>query len=168
MMPSSLVTIRRYPMTSSTWGGGAGVGADERKVLLEAGIESYVKLDRIGSVVLVVPEAQVDAARRALANSPDLFERHFAPPCPRCHTPHPGPRPPYEMAVVGIGLLAALGVVVADLPIGIAYGLVAVSVVTGAVMYSHLPFWRCHVCGYRYGARADDRGRVVRFPDRRT
>jgi hypothetical protein len=72
------------------------------------------------------------------------------------------------MAVVGIGLLAALGVVVADLPIGIAYGLVAVSVVTGAVMYSHLPFWRCHVCGYRYGARADDRGRVVRFPDRRT
>ena len=147
-------------------GGGAGVGDDERKLLLDAGIESYVKLDRIGSVALVVPESQVDAAKRVLANSPDLFERHFAPPCPRCHTPHPTARPPYEMVVVGIGLLAAVGVVVADWHIGIAYGLVTASVVSGAVMYSHLPFWRCHACGHRYGTRTDDRGQVLNFPGR--
>jgi len=125
-----------------------------------------VKLDRIGSAALVVPESQVDAAKKVLANSPDLFERHFAPPCPRCHTPHPAARPPYEMVVVGIGLLAAVGVVVADWHIGIAYGLVAASVVSGAVMYSHLPFWRCHACGHRYGTRTDDRGQVLNFPGR--
>ena len=166
--PSALVPIRRYPVPGALGhaGGGAGVGADERKLLLDAGIESYVKLDRLGSVALMVPESQVDTAKRVLAKSPDLFEHHFAPPCPRCHTPHPAPRPPYEMVVVGIGLLAAVGVVVADWHIGIAYGLVIASVVSGAVMYSHLPFWRCHACGHRYGTRADDRGQVLNFPRR--
>jgi len=168
MMPSSLVPIRRYPVLGAYGysGGSAGVGADERKLLLDAGIESYVKLDRIGSVVLAVPESQVESARKALANSPDLFERHFAPPCPRCHAPHPSPRPPYEMIVVGIGLLAAVGVVLANWHMGIAYGILAVSVVSGAAMYSHLPFWRCHACGQRFGERADDGGQVLNFPPR--
>lgn len=166
MMPSSLVPIRRYPVPGAHGysGGSADVFADERKLLLKAGIESHVKLDRIGSVVLAVPESQVEAAKKILANRPDLFEHHFAPPCPRCHAPHPSPRPPYEMIVVGIGLLAAVGVVLAGWHLGFAYGILVVSVVTGAIMYSHLPFWRCHACGHRFGERAGDRGQVVRFP----
>ena len=55
MFPSSLVvTIRRYPVSGSYGFSGphAGVGAEERKLLADAGIESYVKLDRIGSVAL--------------------------------------------------------------------------------------------------------------------
>jgi hypothetical protein len=168
MAPSSLIPIRRFPVTGHAGysGGGAGVGADERRLLHKAGIESYVKLDRLGSVALMVPESQLDAARRVLADSPDLYERHFAPPCPRCQTPHPAARPPYEMFTVGIGLLAAVGVIVAGWHIGIAYGLVAVSVVAGAVIYSHLPMWRCHSCGYAYDGRSDNRGQVVNFPRR--
>jgi hypothetical protein len=168
MIPGALVPIRRYPVPGAFGHSGvhAGVGADERTLLQAAGIESYVKLDRLGSVALMVPESQLDAAKKALADSPDLFERHFAPPCPRCHTPHPGARPPYEMIVVGLGLLAAVGVVLTDWYIGIAYGLVAVSVVAGAAMYSHLPFWRCHACGHRYDTREHDRGHLLNFPRR--
>ena len=167
-MPTPLVVIRRYPVIS--YGGYAGhpqsVGGGDRRLLTKAGIESYVKLDRMGSVALMVPEADATAARLALRESPDLFERHFAPPCPSCHTPHPSARPPYEMAVVGVGLLAAVGVVVAGWYIGIAYAIAAVSVVAGAIMYSHLPFWRCHACGCRYGMPDASRGHVVRFPER--
>ena len=167
MAPSSLIPIRRYPVAGAAgYSGSAGVGADERKLLAHAGVESYVKLDRLGSVSLMVPESQLDAAKRVLADSPDLYERHFAPPCPRCHTPHPAARPPYEMFTVGIGLLAGVGVIVAGWHIGIAYGLVTVSVVAGAVIYSHLPMWRCHSCGCAYGGRSDNRGQVLNFPRR--
>jgi hypothetical protein len=166
--PSPLVAVRRYPVAGAYGysGNDAAVGAEERRLLSDAGIESYVKLDRIGSVALVVPQARLAEAKRVLSDLPDLFEHHFAPSCPRCHAPHPSPRPPYEMGVVAVGLVAAVGVVLADWDIGIAYGLLAASVVSGAVMYSHLPFWRCHACGHRYGTRADDRGRVVDFPRR--
>ena len=161
--------IRRYPQTSSYGYAGhpEGVGGSDRRLLAKAGIESHVKLDRMGSVALMVPEADATAARLALRDSPDLFERHFAPPCPRCHTPHPSARPPYEIAVVGLGLLAAVGVVVAGWYIGIAYGIAAVSVVAGAIMYSHLPFWRCQACGCRYGMPDSSRGQIVRFPEHR-
>ena|ERR1041385_212492 len=62
-LPSPLLVVRRHPVTGAHGysGGSAGVGADERTLLAEAGIKSYVKLDRMGSVALVVPEAQADA-----------------------------------------------------------------------------------------------------------
>jgi hypothetical protein len=167
-MPSALVVIRRYPVLGAAGysGAGAGVGADERRLLSAAGVESYVKLDRLGSVSLMVPESQLDAARRALAGLPDLYERHFAPPCPRCHAPHPAARPPYEMFLVGTGLLGAVGVVLAGWHLSIAYGLVTATVIGGAVIYSHFPMWRCHSCGCAYGGRSDDRGNVLNFPRR--
>ncbi|HUK35555.1 MAG TPA: hypothetical protein VLV86_16675 [Vicinamibacterales bacterium] len=166
--PSTLVVIRRYPVAGAygSSGNDAGVGAEERRLLSNAGIESYVKLDRIGSMVLVVPQEQLAEAKHVLSDIPDLFECHLAPPCPHCHAPHPSPRPPYEIGVVGAGLLAAVGVELAGWYIGIGYALLAVSVVSGAVLYSHLPFWRCHVCGHRYGTGAEDGRRVLSFPRR--
>ena len=86
MIPSALVVIRRYPVTGFAGysGGSACVDVDERTLLKHVGIESFVKLDRLGSVALMVPESQAAAARRAIDGLPDLFARHFAPPCPRC------------------------------------------------------------------------------------
>ena len=51
-------------------------------------------------------------------------------------------------------------------PLGIAYGLLIVSVITGAIIHSHIPMWRCHACGYAYGGPADDHARVLNFPSR--
>ena len=128
------------------------VGIDEQKLLADAGIESYVKLDRGFSIALMVPEPQAAAARRLLADVPDLYKHHSAPPCPRCHTFQPELRRPYELVPIAAGLLAATAFVVAGLSLGLAYGVAATSVVVAAVMNSHIPPWRCHACGFRYGS----------------
>jgi hypothetical protein len=133
------------------------VGAEEQKLLADAGIESYVKLDRAFSIALVVPESRAADARRVLAGSPDLFKHRAAPPCPRCHTFQPELRPPYELVPIGVGLLAATGLAVAGSFLGLAYGVAAAGVIVGAVMNSHMPPWRCHACGFRYGSPRERR-----------
>ena len=149
LMPSRLVPVRRFPTLQAGPRGHSAAGVEEQKLLAKAGIESYVKLDRSFGVALVVPEPQAEAARRALAEVPDLFRHHTAPPCPRCHTFQPEMRRPYELVPIVIGILTAAGLVVAGLT-GFAYGVAAVSVIVAAVMNSHMPPWRCHACGFRY------------------
>ena len=146
---SRLVPVRRFPTFQAGPRVPSVVGVEEQKLLAKAGIESYVKLDRSFGVALVVPEAQAEAARRALAELPDLFKHHTAPPCPRCHTFQPEVRRPYELLPIVIGILTAAGLAIAGL-LGLAYGVTAVSVVVAAVMTSHMPPWRCHACGFRY------------------
>ncbi|HET9834145.1 MAG TPA: hypothetical protein VFP91_20620 [Vicinamibacterales bacterium] len=85
MIPTRPVAVRRFPNLRVGGRGHAVVGVEEQKLLSNAGIESYVKLDRGFSVALMVPEAQADAALRVLADIPDLFKHHLAPLCPRCH-----------------------------------------------------------------------------------
>jgi len=148
-MPSRLVAVRRFPNLRVGARGHTVVGIDEQRLLSNAGIESYVKLDRGFSVALMVPEAQAEAARRVLADIPDLFKHHLAPPCPRCHTFQPEMRRPYELVPIVIGILTAAGLAVAGLT-GSAYGVAAVSVIVAAVMNSRMPPWRCHACGFRY------------------
>jgi len=150
-VPSRLVPVRRFPTLQAGPRGHSAVGIEEQQLLAKAGIESYVKLDRSFGVALVVPEEQAEAARRVLADAPDLFKHHTAPPCPRCHTFQPEVRRPYELVPIVIWVLTAAVLAVAGL-LGLAYGVAAVSVIVAAVMTSHLPPWRCHACGFRYGA----------------
>ncbi len=152
MLPRRLVAVRRFPGLRAGSGGHAVAGLDEQRVLHAAGIESYVKLDRSFGIALVVPEAQADAARRVLADVPDLFAHHPAPPCPRCHTFQPEFRRPYELIPIAAGVLVATGVVVAGLWLGLAYLAAAAGVLVAAVMSSQLPPFRCHACGFRYGS----------------
>jgi hypothetical protein len=141
------VPVRRY-----AWGahGYSIIGVEDRQLLLDAGIEAYLKFDRSFGPALVVPESELAAARRVLAARPDLFERHFAPPCPRCHTFHPGVRPPYEIVLVGATFVAAAAVVIIGGSTGVAIAILAVGVISGAILSSHLPHWRCHACGYAF------------------
>jgi hypothetical protein len=157
MMPSRLVAVRRFPNLRLDGRGHTVVGIEEQQLLSNASIESYVKLDRGFSVALMVPEAQAEAARRVLADIPDLFKHHLAPPCPRCHTFQPELRRPYELVPIAVSLFIATGVAVAGLSLAVAYGAAAASVVVAAVMNSHMPPWRCHACGFRYGSPHDRR-----------
>jgi hypothetical protein len=160
-IPSRLVLVRRLPAFAN---GYHVVGADEQRLLHHAGIESHVKFVRGFGAAIYVPEGQADAAREALAPLPDLFPDDVVPSCPRCHARHPAARPPYEMVIVAIGFLGAVGVVLAGWHLAIGYGLVLVSVVSGAIIHSHVPMWRCQLCGCAYGGRSDDRGQVLNFP----
>jgi hypothetical protein len=150
LLPTRLVAVRRFPNLRAGRGSSI-VGIEEQKLLKDAGIESYVKLDRGFSVALMVPEEQATAARRVLADLPDLFKHHLAPPCPRCHAFQPDLRRPYELIPIAASVLAATGVVVAGLWMGLAYVTVAAGVLTAAVMTSQIPPFRCHACGLRYG-----------------
>ena len=151
LLPTSLVVVRRLPNLNAGSPGYAAIYSEEQRQLADAGITSYVKLDRIGSIVLVVPEEQAAAARRLLGDSPELLKHRLPPPCPRCHTFHPAARAPYELLPIGIGVLAAGGLAVAGF-MGLAFAIAAIGVVVGAVVTSHMPPWRCHACGFRYGS----------------
>jgi hypothetical protein len=154
ILPSSLVVVRRLPNMSAGSRGWAAVYAEERKLLADAGIASYVKLDGIGSIVLVVPEEQAAAARRLLPDSPDLFKHRLPPPCPRCHTFHPAVRPPYELAPIGLSVLIGGGLAVAGF-MAAAYMAVPLCVVSAAIMHSHMAPWRCQACGFSFGSSRD-------------
>ena len=151
VVPSRLVPVRRY-----VWGshGQTTVGAEDRTRLLNAGIEAYVKFDRTFGPALVVPESQAAAARNVLADTPDLFKEHAAPPCPLCHTFHPDVRPPYEIGFVGAGFIAAAAIVLAGGSMAVAVAIVTVGVIAGGILSSRLPPWRCSACGHKFG-RAD-------------
>lgn len=151
-LPSRLVAVRRFPNLRAGGRSNTVVGVEEQKLLKDAHIESYVKLDRGFSIALMVPETEAAAARRVLADVPDLFKHQLAPPCPRCHTFQPELRRPYELVPIVAGLFAATAVVVAGLWTGLAYSALAAAVVAAAVMNSHMPAWRCHACGLRYGS----------------
>lgn len=147
MIPSRLVPVRRYVQSSH---GHSSVGTEDRQLLLDAGIEAYLKFDRGFGPALMVPESQAGAARRTLASSPDLFADRLAPPCPRCHTFHPDVRAPYELLVIGAGFAAAAAIEIITGAMGMAIAVLAVAVVCGAIISSHLPHWRCHACGYAF------------------
>jgi hypothetical protein len=149
LTPSPLVVVRRYRLPAME--GLSSVSAEDRLVLLQAGIEAYVKNDQFGEVLLV-PEKQVVTAQEVLgASPPELFPEKPVPACPRCHASHPDPCFPYQLAIVAVGL--AIGVAVAGLGHPF-FGLAAVTigVVTAGTAKSRFPRWRCASCGERYGA----------------
>ena len=147
LVPSRLVPVRRYLWSSH---GQSLVGVDDRQLLLDAGIEAYLKLDRHFGPALVVPESQAQAARRVLADSPDLFAPHLALPCPRCHAFHPDVRPPYELALVGAGVVAAVAIVITIGSMGLAMAILVPAVVGGAIVSTRIPYFRCHACGHTF------------------
>lgn len=151
LIPSRLVAVRHY--SGDDAGNPSSPSADDRQLLLDAGIESYVKHDSKYGIAVMVPESQVAAATELLeASSPNLFPPKTVPECPRCRAKDPLARRPYGLAIVAVGFAVAVGAVRLE-HVGIAFVLVVVAVVAAAAVESRLPRWRCRSCGTRYGGQ---------------
>ena len=165
LVPSRLVVVRSYgPSAAGTRGGSWVFGGDDRKLLLEAGIEAHVKSVQGFGLALMVPESRAAEARQVLAASPNLFPDETVPPCPKCHAPHPSQRPPYGLGIVAVGFAIAAVSIVKGYA-GVSLAALAAGVIGAAILETRLAPWRCVSCGYHYGLRSDPH-KVVRMPPR--
>lgn len=165
LLPSRLVVIRSYGQAAargSTW----VFGAEDRQLLLDAGIEAYIKAGKSFGVALMVPESRAADARHVLEASPNLFPDETVPSCPKCRAPHPAQRPPYGFGVVAAGFVVGAVAMVEGYPAA-AFAALAVGVIGAAILETNVAPWRCVSCGYHYGRPQDDPHKVVRMPPRR-
>ena len=163
-VPSRLVAVRSYGQAAAR-GSTTVFGADDRRLLLDAGIEAYVKSVRGFGVALVVPETRAAEARKLLEGLPNLFPDERMPPCPKCRAPHPSQRPPYGLGIVAVGFVIGAAAMVEGWS-GVALTALAAGVLGAAILETNLAPWRCVSCGYHYGRPQDDPHRVVRMPPR--
>jgi hypothetical protein len=127
LLPSRLVAVRHYSYTPDL----RIVGNDDQRLLTGAGVEAYVKFvggRAGGSIALVVPEGQVEAAKKVLEGTPELFpaDKHVGA-CPRCGARNPDARP----------LTVLLTAVIAT------------------ILQFSVPHWKCRACGELYGVGGD-------------
>jgi hypothetical protein len=170
LVPSKLVVVRRY---GSSVDGYPDVAHNDQKLLLENGVEVWVKYGwapRIGGAAfLMVPRSQARAAAEVLASSPNLFPDAVSVVCPRCHNPHPAPRPAYTGMVLGVGFLLIVAATVGGY-YGIAELVALVTVVGATIIQIKVPQWRCPACGRLFGTINDpdgEFGNVRNFRTRR-
>jgi len=160
LAPSRLVVVRSYRHAAGL-GGTSVVGADDRRLLLDAGIEAYVK----SGGWLMVPGSRAADARELLEASPNLLTDDITPACPRCRAPHPAARRPYGLGIIVLGLVIGATSMVAGYQAA-AFVAVAAGVIGAAILEMKLAPWRCVSCGYHYGRPQDDPNKVVRMPRR--
>jgi hypothetical protein len=106
-LPSGMVVVRRY---GASVNGYPDVAHNDQKLLLENGIEAWVKYGWAprfgGGAFVMVPRDRAHDAAEVLGSSPNLFPAGFPPiRCPRCHNAHPERRPAYAAMVLGLGFL---------------------------------------------------------------
>ena len=167
LTPSRLVVVRSYGQGANTGARGSAsiYGHEDRQMLIDAGIEAYVKSVRGFGTALVVPESTADEARRMLDASPNLFPDATAPSCPKCRAPHPVARPPYGLGIIAVGFAIGATAMVMQ-HAGVAFAALAAGVVGAAILEQQVAPWRCTSCGYHYGRPQDDPHRVIRMPPR--
>ena len=158
------MAVRSYGQAAAR-GSSNVFGADDRRLLLDAGIEAYVKSIRGFGVALVVPEARAAEARKLLEASPNLFPDETMPPCPKCHALHPSQRPPYGLGIVAVGFAIGAAAMVEGWS-GVAFTALAAGVIGAGILETRVAPWRCVSCGYHYGRPQDDPHRIVRMPPR--
>ena len=163
-VPSRLVAVRSYGASVSR-GGTWMYGSEDRQLLLDAGIEAYIKSVPTFGPVLMVPESRAAEARHVLEASPNLFPDETVPHCPKCRAPHPSQRPPYGFFIIGAGFAIASIAMIGGYP-GISMVMLAAGVIGGGILETRVAPWRCVSCGYHYGRPQDDPHRVVRMPPR--
>ena len=164
LVPSRLVVVRSYGQPASR-GSSQVFGTDDRQLLLDAGIEAYVKTVRNFGTALMVPESRAAEARQALEVSPNLFPDETVSPCPKCRAPHPSQRRPYGLFIVGVGFAIAAVAMVEGYP-GMSMVILAAGVIGAGILETRVAPWRCVSCGYHYGRPQDDPNKVVRMPPR--
>ena len=147
MLPSRLVAVRRYPL--------AELADDDHRVLLDAGIAAYVKGSRFlpGDATLVVPEEQLEAARQALASSPEIEPNSPNDPafrCPHCGSNAVDPRPPYALLTILGGGIVTVALFWYDRGQFVFVAGLATAVLATAV-FGLAARWRCRACDRRYG-----------------
>ena len=168
LLPSKLAAVRYYGPSVH---GYPDVAHNDQELLLKAGIEAWVKYRwgaRIGGgATLMVPRSRVHDARAILASSPNLFPDQVELRCPRCHNPHPAPRPAYTGMVLGGSFLLIVAATVGGY-YGIAELIALVTVVGATIIQIMVPQWRCQACGRLFGTINDPDGRFGNVRDFKT
>ena len=148
MIPSRLITLRRYPNREFAEAG--------RNELIEAGIPAYVKRGFLGESTrsLMVGEEHVAAALAVLGGSDrgELLEpvADEALQCPRCQSKDIAPLRPYAGLTFAAGASAALGALLYG-PAQTFAPLLGATILISTVVYVRSPRWRCRTCGLVYG-----------------
>jgi hypothetical protein len=154
LLPSRLVAVRHYSYTPDL----RIVGNDDQRLLTGAGVEAYVKFvggRAGGSIALVVPEGQVEAAKKVLEGTPELFpaDKHVGA-CPRCGARNPDARPPYVLFVLVVGFSGA-GAAIAFRYSQTSMLTVLLTAVIATILQFSVPHWKCRACGELYGVGGD-------------